>query len=210
MKKGPAALGIILILLSAFLMIASNITYGGTYYNWESDSNVVELSNSWNISRILNNEEWFRLEIVTPQDWNDQLQPSEADVPYPYKPVFINITSPDGKESEIYSEFILVNTQAPLVLYNITVTETHGITGLHFEPPLYGSKGGIVAKTLSAGNFTARVVAVLGGGGPPFTLRLRTGALVTEKVSYFYLLYPGIALLVGSVTLTIYGFRKKK
>jgi hypothetical protein len=210
MKKGLAAFGIILIFLSAFLIIASNINYGGTYYEWESDSSVVELGNSWNISRILNEEEWFRLEIVTPQDWNDQLQPSEPNIPYPYKPVFINITSPDGQESEIYCDFILVNTQAPLVLYNITVTETHGITGVHFEPPLYGSKSGVVAKTLLAGNYTARVVAVLGGGGPPFTLRLRTGALVTEKVSYFYLLYPGIALFIGSVALTIYGFRKRK
>jgi hypothetical protein len=209
MKKGPAALGIILILLSAFLMIASNITYGGTYYEWESDSSVVELSNSWNISRILNDEEWFRLEIVTPQDWNSLLQPAEADVPYPYKPFFVNITSPDGKESEIYCEFIMLDTQAPLVIYNITATETHGITGVHFEPPLYGSKGGIVAKTLVEGNFTARVTAVLGGGGPPFTIRLRTGELLTEKVNYFYLLYPGMALFVGSLVLTIYGFRKK-
>jgi hypothetical protein len=105
---------------------------------------------------------------------------------------------------------MLVNEKAALVLYNITVTESHGMELIHFDPPLYGEKPGIVAKATETGNYTARIVAIMGGGSPPFTMRITKGIVVTEWVSYSYLLYPSIGLFVASAVLVIYGFREKK
>jgi len=210
MKKLPAALGIILLFTSVVMMIGSNISYGGSYFDWNSDPSPVEVSAYPNISRALEQNNWFKVAITPAQDWNDHLQPADSSVPAPYQPVFVNITDPNGEETEILVDFMLVNEKAALVLYNITVTESHGMELIHFDPPLYGEKPGIVAKATETGNYTARIVAIMGGGSPPFTMRITKGIVVTEWVSYGYLLYPSIGLFVASAVIVIYGFREKK
>jgi len=210
MKKLPAALGIILLFTSFVMMIGSNIGYGGSYFDWDSDPSPAEVAAYPNISRALEKDDWFKVGIYPAQDWNDNLQPADSSVPAPYQPVFVNITDPNGEETEILCDFMLVSESSALVLYNITVTESHGMALIHFDPPIYQTKPGIVAKAMETGNYTARIVAIMGGGSPPFTMRITKGIVVTEWTSYAYLLYPGIGLFVASAVLIIYGFREKK
>jgi hypothetical protein len=211
MRKLPAALGIILLLTSFVMMIGSNISYGGYYFEWEgTDPNPVEVGAAWNISHAFEQGDWFKLEVAASQDWADHLQPSDAAVPVPYQPVFVNITSPTGGETEVYCDYAQISAKAALILYNITVTEANGLTSVHFDPPLYGVKPGIVARTLSSGNYTARITAIAGGGSAPFTMRMTKGAVLHEYVTYSYLLYPSIVVLIVSVVLMVYGFRKSK
>jgi len=210
MKKLPAALGIILLFTSFAMMIVSNISYGGSYFDWDSDPSPAEVAAYPNVSRALEKDDWFKVGISPAQDWNEHLQPSDASVPAPYQPVFVNITDPEGQETEIYCDFMLVSQEAALVLYNITVTEFHNMVGVHFDPPIYQTKPGIVAKATKTGNYTARIVAIMGGGSPPFAMTITKAMVVTEWISYAYLLYPGIALFVASAVLVVYGFRNKK
>ena len=104
MRRLPAMLGIILLVTSVLMMIGSNISYGGTYFDWDSDPNPVELNNSWNVSRILEQNDWFKVGISPAQDWSDHLQPAEPPpgVPAPYQVIFVNITDPNGEETEVY------------------------------------------------------------------------------------------------------------
>jgi hypothetical protein len=200
----------ILLFTSIVMMIGSNVSYGGSYFDWNSDPSPAEVSAYPNISRALERNDWFKVRIDPSQDWNDHLQPADSSVPAPYQPVFVNITDPNGEETEILVDFMLVNEKSALVLYNITVTESHGMSLIHFDPPLYGTTPGIVAKATETGNYTARIVAIMGGGSPPFTMVITKGKVVNEWVSYAYLLYPSIGLFLASAILVIYGFREKK
>jgi len=210
MKKTPAAVGITLLLASIIMFIASTMNYTITYSDWTIDHEPLEVSNSWNITRYFSAGDLIRLEITPAKTWSDNLQPPEQDIPNPYQPVFVNITDPFGRESEILCYFIMVTADAPLYLYNITVTETHGLDYIHFEVGLGGKDPSIVATALLNGNYTAYISGAI-VPDPPFRMRFLKG----EKVSYQkypagYLLYPSIILFFTSFPLLFLGFKKNK
>lgn len=208
MKKTLATVGIILLPTSIIMLIASTMNYTITYSDWTTDPAPLEVSNSWNITRYFSTGDLMRLEITPAKTWSDDLQPPDQDIPNPYQPVFVNITDPLGRESEMLCYFIMVTEDAPLYLYNITVTETNGLNYIHFEVGLGGKNPSIVATTLLSGNYTAYISGAI-VPDPPFRMKFLKG----EKVSYQkypagYLFYPSIILLFASFPMLFFGFKK--
>jgi len=133
MKPLWAALGIILLLSSVVIVVGANVgTWERSDIDWKSDPSPVELSNSWNVSRVLNESDWFKLEISSSADWNDNMEPAGSSYSVPYKPAFVNVTNPNGNETEFLCDFLKFSDSetAGLVLYNITIDEVHGIDGI--------------------------------------------------------------------------------
>ena len=211
MRKVQAATGIVLLIAGVILCIISNLNYTVTYSDWSKDTNPLEVSNSWNISRNFSEGDLIKLEIVPPMDWGEYTEPPAPDIPFFYKPVFVNITDPLYNETEILCYFVRIQENAPLVLYNITVTETHGLSNVHYEIGLYGKDPGIVATTILSGNYTAYIAGGLPGGSEPFRMRLLKGEKISyQKYPYEELLYPSILTLFASVVLLYLGFRRPK
>lgn len=211
MRKLPAAMGIVLLIAGVITCILSNLNYTVTYSDWSKDTNPVEVSNSWNISRNFSEGDLIKLEITPPMDWGEYTEPPTSDIPFYYKPVFINITDPLQNETEILCYFVKIQENTPLVLYNVTVTETHGLSNVHYEIGLYGKNPGIVATTTLNGNYTAYIAGGLPGGSEPFRMRFLKGEKVSyQKYPYGELFYPSIATLFASAFLLYLGFRRPK
>lgn len=210
MKKGPAALGIVLLILSVVLLVAGGMSYEATYLDFTLDPEIVESTNSRNVSRVFAKGDWIKLTITSSLEWEDNLEPAAEDIPYPYKPVFVNITDPVGNESEILCDFVLLRRGSPLFLYNITVREVGGLRNIIYDIGLPSDRSGIVANTLTDGSYTARVTWLFGGGQAPFSMRFVKGARITESSSNSYFLYAGLPTFIASVVLIIYGFRLGK
>lgn len=211
MRKLQVATGIVLLTAGVILCIVSNLNYTVTYSDWSKDTNPVEVSNSWNISRNFSAGDLIKLEIIPPQDWGEYTEPPTSDIPYYYKPVFVNITDPLYNETEILCYFAKIQENAPLFLYKIEVTETHGLLNVHYEIGLYGKNPGIVATTLLSGNYTAYIAGGLPGGSEPFRMTFSKGEKISyQKYPYGELLYPSIATLFASAVLLYLGFRSPK
>lgn len=211
MKRGPAALGIVLLMLSVVLVAAGSVSYEATYLDFTLDPDEVESSNSWNVSRIFAKGDWIKLEITSSPEWGDNMEPATEDIPYPNKPVFANITDPAGEESMIMCDFIRLSSESPLFLYNITVmVESGGLRNIIYDIGIPSDSSGIVANTLMDGIYTARVTWLFGGGQAPFSMRLVKGARMIESSSKPYFLYAGLPVFVASVVFIIYGFRLGK
>jgi hypothetical protein len=213
MKPLWAALGIILLLSSIFVVLYANAnTWERSEIDWTVDPAPVEVLSSWNISRVLNQGDWFKLEISPSVDWNEALEPAGGDYAVPYKPSFVNVTDPYGNETEFLCEFLRLSNDetAALVFYNITITERHGIGNIRFELPYGTNKPGIVAQTLSGGNYTARVTWLFGGGSPPYRMRLLQGTLIKRVYDYSNFYPVGLGLFAVSAVLLVYGFKDAK
>jgi hypothetical protein len=187
---------------------------------WNSDPSPVMTSNSRNITRFLNEGDWFKVAISPPQDWSDTMEPpTEGTYAVPFKPALVNITDSFGNQTELLCDFLRFSddpTQA-LVFYNVSGTgehgkiEAHGIDRVMFEIPVGSNKPGIVAKALSNGNYTVDVWLVVGGGSDPFTMKITKGTMTTPTtVEYSFLGIPvslvSAWVLVAGVVLLVYGF----
>ena len=212
MRKVPAIFGIILLPASIIMLVASTMNYTVTFSDWTIDSNPVTASspNSWNVTRYFYAGDLIRLEITPAKTWSDNLQPPDPDIPDPYQPVFVNITDPSGLDSEMLCYFIMVSKDAPLYLYNVTVTETHGLDYIHLEVGLGGTNPSIVATALQSGNYTAYIEGAF-VTDPPFEMKFLKGQKVSyQKYPSGYLFYPSIILLCVSFPLLYIGFGKSK
>lgn len=209
MKKTLAALGIILLLASIIMLISSLSNYTVTYSDWTIDKEPLEVSNSRNITRHFFAGDLIRLEITAAKTWSDNLQPPEDDIPNPYQPIFVNITDPLGHESEMLCYFIMIDEKVPLYLYNVTVTETHGLDYIHLEVGIGGKEPSIVATALLKGNYTAYISGsfIL---DPPYKMKFSKGVKVSyQKYPAGYLCYPSIILLFASFPLIFFGFKEQ-
>lgn len=211
MKKVPAALGIVLLMLSAVLMVAGSVSNEATYLDFTLDAEVVESVNSWNVSRVFAKGDWIKLTVSSSPEWADWMEPAGEDIPYDYKPVWVNITDPTGEESWIECYFVELSSGASLFLYNLTVLEVSGgLRNIIYDIGLPYDNSGIVANTLMDGNYTARVTWMFGGGTEPFEMKFVKGTRITESSSNPYFLYAGLPTFIVSVVLIIYGFRLGK
>jgi len=188
-----------------------------TDVSWQKDPNPVEAVNSWNISRFLNESDFFKVEIYPASDWNDVLEPPSGPYSVPYKASFVNVTDRFGNETELLCDFLMLSSdpEAALVFYNVSGTgehekiEAHGIDQVMFEIPYGDNKPGIVARTLSSGNYTVRMTWLEGGGSPP-NMKLTDGVKVTTREDYRSLYPVGLGIFVISAVALVYGFRKPK
>lgn len=218
MKPAWAALGIILLLSSMFTALGAYFGTGeSTSVDWQNDPSPAHVDNSWNVSRVLNQSDFFKVEISPAQDWSKYLDTS-AIYSKPFKTAFVNITDSSGNETEFSCDFLRLSddpTKA-LVFYNLTGTgvndtiEAHGIDQVMFELPYGNSKPGIVAQALSSGNYTATVTWLFGGGSAPFSMKLSKGIPVTTRTDYTNLYPVGLGLFAVSAVLLVYGFRNPK
>jgi len=215
MKAIWAALGIILLMSSIFIIVGGSLGFEKTDVSWKKDPNPTEVINSWNASRILNESDFFKVEIHPVADWNEFLEPAGGPYSMPYKATFVNITDPFGSETELLCDFLMLSDdpQKALVFYNVSGTgehgkvETHGIEKVRFEIPYGNNTPGIVAQALSSGNYTATVTFLVGGGSAP-NMKFTRGVLVVTKADYHDFYPVGVGVFMASVVLLVYGFRK--
>jgi hypothetical protein len=168
--------------------LISNSTKTEQIWNFEpNESNAVAANNSWNVSRTLNQGDFFKLEIYPALDWNQSLEkPGLYNAQFEVRTV--NITDPSGNQTEFKCAFLQLssNTSEPLVFYDIAGTgpnetiEAHGIDNVRFEVPCGNNTPGIVARALSSGNYTANINSE-GGGSPPFNMAISRGDLLLEE-----------------------------
>jgi len=204
LRKLPFVLGLIFLFTGIVFVAYSNIHYNKFEIVWGKPE-VKE--DSWNITRYFMEGDLMKVEIVPASDWAEHLQPSDWAVPYPYKPVYVNITDPFGNETEFYCEFVKSTEEPILYFYNVTVTESHGL--LVGADVSLGNLG-IIGMAMSDGNYTARITGLVGGGSPPI-MRFFKGEKVTRiEYPYSNIIYLGIVGILLGVVLTIYGFKKKK
>ena len=220
MKPLWAAFGIILLMSGLIIAFMAGLGHEvPSALEWDSDTSPVEVYNSRNITRFLNEGDWFKLEIYAPQDWSDNMEPPTPEYAKPFKPAFVNITDPFGSQTELLAIFLKLSEdpQKALVFYNVSGTgehetiEAHGIENILFEIPLGSTRPGIVAKAMSSGNYTADVWFVVGGGSDPYGMVLTKGALteastVEYSVMGFPLSYAGAVVFVVGVVLVAFGF----
>ena len=220
MRSAWAALGIILLLVGVFLvLLASFSSYEKPdVVNWDKDPNPGDAFNARNVSRVLNQGDFFKVEIYAPSDWTEKMEYTRGAF---YKVSLVNISDPSGAQTELYCEFLFMGSSSkPMLFYNITGTggpnmttvDAHGIDSVRFELPYGNNKPGIVARALSNGTYTANMTALQGGGSAPYEMKLSRGVIVTTKLDYTTtLLYPvGVGVFAVGVVLLVYGFGKPK
>jgi len=217
MRPAWAALGIILLMVSIFVVVGASLGYQKTEVNWDKDPTPVEALNSFNITRFLNQSDFFKLEIYPSLDWSHYVEPPGV-YAVPFKASFVNITDPSGAQTEFECDFLMLSSDAnkALVFYNVTGTgpnetiQAHGIGDVRFEIPYGSTRPGIVAQALSSGNYTGTVTWIEGGGSPCNSMKLTQGFIVTSKADYNNLYPVGLGVFAVSAVLLVYGFRKPK
>jgi hypothetical protein len=223
MKPAWAALGIVLLMSSVFIVVGANMGYKKNVLDWDVPAradglpNKWSVSDSWNVSGVLNQSDFFKLEIYAAQDWTGRVEPAGV-YAVPFKASFVNITDPFGAQTEFECDFLMLSTNPNygLVFYNISGTghnmtiEAQGIGTVKFEIPYGNTRPGIVAQALSSGTYTANMWWLEGGGSPPFNMTLLRGIAVTNKVEYTNLYPVGFGVFAVSAVLLVYGFRKPK
>jgi hypothetical protein len=197
--------GAFLMFLGVVMFAVSNFSYPVKYSDWTVDSNpvIVNAPNSWNITRYFLEGDLMRLEITPALTWSKNLQPEEEDIPAPYQPVFVNITDPNGEQSEILCYFILTDPKAALYLYKIDVTEAHGLEYIHYEVGIGGKNPSIVATALKSGNYTAYISGGL-VSDPPFEMKFYIGVKASYlKYPFNYLLFPAVIIFLSGFILLL-------
>jgi hypothetical protein len=208
-KKLPGAVGIILFLSSIIILLVSNIHGLNPYLDFKKEPNPVTVSISWNISRTFTRKNWIKLEITPPMDWQDYTEPPTETIPFHCKSVFVNITDPTGNETEMLCDFVVLQRDYPMYLYNITVTESHGLSDITYIG--MPEKPGIIAKTMLDGNYTAYISGGMPGGSAPFEMRFIKGTIIVPPMyPYYNFRYLGVAVLVTSVILLVYSIKERR
>lgn len=208
MRRLHAVLGLILLFVGIVIIPYSNMPYNETKIEWETQETKTD---SWNITRFFMEGDLIEVLIAPAEDWGTYLDAPTQDIPYPVKPVFVNITDPLGNETEFYCEYVKPSESSPtLYLYDVTLTESHGL--LVGENVSLGEVG-IIGMVMTTGNHTATITGIYGGytqSSPP-TMGFRKGCKITQiKYPYSNFIYLGIATILSGVVLMIYGFRKRK
>jgi hypothetical protein len=216
MRPAWAALGIILLLVGAFLVLQASSGYDKTSVDWDKDQNPGDMFNSITVSRFLNQDDFFKVEIYAASDWIKGMEQIGTGF---YKASFVNITDPFGAQTEFECDFLYAGSpNNAMIFYNITGTggpnmttvDAHGIDNVRFELPYGNNKPGIVARALSSGMYSANMTWLFGGGSPPYEMKLSRGVIVTSKLDYTDLYPVGVGVFVVSVALLVYGFGKPK
>jgi len=150
--------------------------------------------------------------VVSPaSEWLKLLEPTTGDVPYPSKFVWIDVTDPYGNVSAYEIAFAKPLGASVLAFYKVSIRPNSTTSGFGGQDiiGLSQTEKALVGRVMYTGQYLARVVAVLpGGGGPPDSLEFYKGnnVIVYPYRDYFYLAIimslSGIALSVWSLKVT--------
>lgn len=200
-------MGLALLFAGIIITPCSNIPSQKSEINW---TDVESIQDSWNISHTFNEGDLIKVEVYPAIDWADNLLAADPSVPYPNRPVWVNITDPFGNETEFFCDFATPTGSFPLYLYNVTITESNGLlvgANASLEEEMRGNPR-IMGKAASAGKYTARVMGTI---SPPSALIFQIGEITTwTEYPYSNLLYVGIIVILAGAVLLFYGFKKTK
>jgi len=201
-------MGLALLSASIIATLSSNLSYQKSEVKW-TEPNPTTSYDSWNVSRYFEEGDLIKASVSPASDWvEDPFLSPDPLTPYPYKVVWVNITNPFGSESEFYCEFVKPSGSNVLFLYNVTVTESNGLL-VGANASLEG-EGGIVGKTMSAGEYTASILAPM-LYSPPVAFTFSKGERITWiEWPYSNFLYMGVAIAFLGAILLFYGFKKPK
>lgn len=195
MKKWLFALGLILLFVG-IIFTSSAVQSEKTIK--EKEELIKSEIDSWQISSNLTQGDKVRLSVAQGEDWDRYVEPAVEDVPFPHKFVYVNITDPNGEDSMF--EVTYTKYEAGFFLYNVRVVASNG-----FDAENSSQK--IVGYARDTGLYTATATgAIPPGGGPPSSLTFfKVKEVILIKYPYSHLLYPGVAILLAGVALSILG-----
>lgn len=210
MGKLMILLGFTFLFSGVFISSYSNVFVQESRIEW---TDVAAKEEAWTISNTFNEGDLIRVGVYPALDWGDKLFPAEnwpGGVPYPNRPVWVNVTDPLGAETEFFCDYAAPFGTSTLYLYNVTITENNGLL-VGADASLEGemrARPRVMGKAASTGEYTAYVFGV---PSPASSLILQTGEKL-EWIDYPYsnLIYLGIALILVSVVLLFFGFKKPK
>ncbi len=208
MRKLLVVIGFVILFSGIIVASSSNLSYQKSRIEWTDVATSEE--NSWNFSRTFNDGELIGVEVFPGVGWENNLLAPDAAVPFPYRPVWVNITNPFGETSEFFCDFARPSGQPAVFLYNVTITESNGLlvganASLKEE---MRARARVMGITMLAGEHTAIVV---GTPSPPSAIIWQIGERIAwTEYPYTNLLYVGIAIIITGAFSLFFGFRKAK
>jgi hypothetical protein len=225
MKKWAVAVGIILLIITPFLLTQYNIPYGAvstTNGSWPTNPNTWETAANFSANDII------LLEFSPNIFWFSNSYDLEVtDQGVAYTIVDINITDPrksaDESQYEMWYAFDYTNYRAGI--YNMTLLSLgDGINRTAVVAPTFSNANGFILGTAKFdGTYFANVTFV--GGGimypgndyrsngtyPPANFALDWARTVLQKFyPYTDLLYVSFFTIPASVAFMVYGLKKVK
>lgn len=203
MKRWILAVGLILIFFGALLWLQSTVTEQKPVISWNDARTVVD---SLEVSANFTAGEVVALRVGSNYQWRQE--PGAEDTSYlPTTYVFLNITGPQGKDSQYEIDF--VKDRNVLSVYNVYLRIAGGFSGDYGNETLR-NQDAIVGKVLYTGEYKARVWGVMpppGGIYPPNSLAYQRQVVVTvTEHPYSDIVKAAYALFILGAIVTAFSF----